>query len=75
MDGITIKDTGLEGTECLILNRMVSIGVHIKNLSVKLLLAILRSVCKREKYNANFNDKKEESDKKWLGLSRLQEEE
>ena len=78
-DGITIKNTILEGTECLILNHIVSIGVQMihsnKQLSVKLLLAILRSDCKSEKYNANLNGKKEEFDKKWLDLNHLQEDE
>ena len=46
-----------------------------KQLSVKLLLAILRSDCKSEKYNANLNGKKEEFDKKWLDLNHLQEDE
>ena len=78
-DGITIKHIILGGTECLILNHIVSIGVHMicsnNQLSVKLLLAMLRSDCKIEKYNATLNGKKEEFDKKWVDLNYLQEDE
>ena len=69
---IGIENIILGGEENLIVNHVVSVGVHMiyakKSLSVTLLELILRADYNSEKYWAKVNGRKEELSKKWMEL-------
>ena len=68
-DKISIQGIILGGDDCIILNHVISVGIHMiysqKQLSVALLLAILRSDFDSERYSAKLNDRMEEFNTKW----------